>query len=72
MKKSELDLLYFPQSAPLVGTNRLMRWIYSCLPLMLELEATGYQRSQKYFTSRQVSLIIRHLGDPLGETHRNP
>lgn len=64
MKKSELALLYFPQSTPSVGTNRLMRWIHSCPPLMKELESTGYHRSQKYLTSRQVSLITRHLGDP--------
>lgn len=28
MKKSELALLYFPDSTSAVATNRLMRWIY--------------------------------------------
>lgn len=64
MKKSELALLYFPESTPAVGTNRLMRWVHSCPPLMEELEAAGYHRSQKLLMSRQVSLITRHLGDP--------
>ena len=80
MSKSELALLYFPTitmqtSRYLVGTfvelitpesatNRLMRWIYSCPPLLQELEATGYHRSQKLLTSRQVALIVAHLGVP--------
>ena len=64
MKKSELALLYFPDSTVAVATNRLMRWVHDCPPLMEELEAVGYHRSQKLLTSRQVSLIIRHLGDP--------
>ena len=64
MKKSEQALLYFPDSTSAVATNRLMRWIYDCPPLMMELETVGYHRSQKLLTSRQVSLIVRHLGDP--------
>lgn len=64
MKKSELALLYFPESTPLVGTNRLMRWIHSSPSLMEELEATGYHRFQKLLTARQVTLITSHLGDP--------
>jgi hypothetical protein len=31
---------------------------------MEELSATGYHTSQKVFTSRQVTLINRHLGSP--------
>lgn len=64
MTKSELSLLYFPGSTPEVATNRLMRWVYGCSPLMEELEAAGYHRPQKLLTSRQVSLIFSHLGDP--------
>lgn len=64
MKKSELAHLYFPETTTVSATNRLMRWIYGCLPLLRELEATGYHRSQKLLTSRQVVLITTHLGDP--------
>lgn len=64
MKKSELAHLYFPQTTLVSATNRLMCWIYSCPPLLRELEATGYHRSQKLLTSRQVVLITTHLGDP--------
>lgn len=64
MKKSKLALLYFPETALASATNRLMRWIYGCPTLLSELEATGYHRSQKLLTSRQVMLIIAHLGYP--------
>ena len=61
MKKSELALLYFPDSTSAVATNRLMRWIYDCPSLMMELETVGYHRSQKLLTSRQVSVSYTHL-----------
>ncbi len=64
MKKGELARLYFPDSTTAVGTNRLMRWIHHCVPLMNDLEQTGYRHSQKLLTARQVSIIVRHLGEP--------
>lgn len=71
MMKRELALLYFPEAMPPVATNRLMRWIHGCPPLLAELEAVGYHRSQKWLTSRQVALIVRHLGNP-EENPQNP
>lgn len=41
-----------------------MRWVHGCRPLMAELEAAGYSRSQKWLTVRQVALIVAHLGEP--------
>jgi len=32
MKKSELSLLYFPESTPAMATNHLIRWIHGCPP----------------------------------------
>ena len=64
MKKGELARLYFPESPTSIGTNRLMRWIHNCPPLMKDLSQTDYHRSQKLLTARQVSLIIHHLGEP--------
>lgn len=64
MTKGSLALLYFPGSNPRIATRHLMRWINGCPPLMEELSATGYHTSQKIFTSRQVTLINRHLGSP--------
>ncbi|WP_307758694.1 DUF4248 domain-containing protein [uncultured Mediterranea sp.] len=64
LSKSDLARLYFPEASQAVATNHLMRWIHGCPPLMAQLEATGYSRSQKWFTSRQVALIVAHLGEP--------
>lgn len=64
MTKGDLALLYFPGSNARIATRHLMRWINGCSPLMEELAATGYYSTQKIFTSRQVTLINRHLGGP--------
>lgn len=64
MKKADLAVLYFPDSEPRVAVRHLMRWINGCRPLLEELSATGYRASQKIFTSRQTTLISRHLGSP--------
>lgn len=64
LSKSRLAGLYFPESSQAVATNRLMRWVHGCRPLMAELEAAGYSRSQKWLTVRQVALIVAHLGEP--------
>ncbi len=64
MKKGELARLYFPTATTAVATNRLMRWVNQCAPLLKDLEPTGYHRSQKLLTARQVSIIVRHLGEP--------
>lgn len=64
LSKSRLAELYFPESSQAVATNRLMRWVHGCRPLMAELEAAGYSRSQKWLTVRQVALIVAHLGEP--------
>lgn len=63
--KKELALLYFPESStPHVAVNHLIAWIKRCRPLMQELEESGYHRVSKYFTSREVRMIISHLGEP--------
>ena len=64
MKKGELARLYFPTATTAVATNRLMRWVNQGAPLLKDLEPTGYHRSQKLLTARQVSIIVRHLGEP--------
>ena len=64
MTKKQLAGLYFPSASPLVGTHHLMRWINGCPPLMDALKVAGYHSSQKVLTSRQVSLVFFHLGEP--------
>ena len=62
--KQELAMLYFPDSDPRTATCHLMRWINRNPTLLQKLKSTGYYRSSKYFTTRQVCMILDYLGDP--------
>lgn len=44
--------------------NRLRRWIIRCKELHQKLLLSGYSSTQRFFTPRQVRLIIRYLGEP--------
>lgn len=62
--KQELALMYFPGSKPHTAVNHLMRWICRCAPLLDALEAAHYSPHNRYFTTRQVQLIVDFLGAP--------
>ena len=62
--KSELALLYFPDSDPHVATVRLMGWIRRCPELRDRLSACHSSKFAKYFTAREVGLIVEYLGSP--------
>ncbi len=63
--KKELALCYFPTSEnPHSAVNHLMSWINRCIPLREALEAQGYKKSAKWFSPREVRMIIDHLGEP--------
>jgi len=63
--KKELSLCYFPTSEnPHSAVNRLMAWINRCEPLCKALEAEGYQKTSKWFSPREIRLIIQYLGEP--------
>lgn len=62
--KQELAMLYFPASDPRTATCHLMRWINRNPRLRKELCSTGYYSHSKYFTTRQVCIILDYLGEP--------
>lgn len=62
--KKELALMYFPDSTPRTAVGHLMTWICRCKPLVEDLEASGYEKSAKAFSPRQVKLIVEYLGEP--------
>jgi hypothetical protein len=62
--KSELALLYFPDSDPHVALNRLNSWIHRCQPLVDALEACYQSRHAKFFSAQAVRHIIHYLGEP--------
>ena len=63
--KKELALMYFPHmDDPHAAVRKLMRMINLCRPLMKKLESNGYTKMAKAFTSKEVEMIIEHIGEP--------
>ena len=63
--KKELALCYFPSADnPHTAVNHLMSWVNRCTQLRKALEEQGYQKTSKWFTPREVKLIIEYLGEP--------
>ena len=64
LSKAQLAQLYAPDLTQGAAVNRLMAWLHRDEETMQKLAASGYTKHQKVFTSRQVSIIIDHLGEP--------
>lgn len=64
MTKKELATLYFPHLNPLKASDALARWIARAPTLKAALEQTGYEKTMRTLTPRQVELITTHFGDP--------
>ncbi len=62
--KQELAMLYFPDADPHVATNRLASWIRQCRALGDALSACHLSKKSKFFTPKQVALIVDFLGEP--------
>ena len=62
--KSELAEAYAPFLSPGSALNRLAHWIEHNAQLSEALAQTGYRRTQRVFTSRQLALIFEYLGEP--------
>ena len=63
--KKELALCYFPMAEnPHSAVNRLMAWINRCEPLSMALSAQGYKKMARWFSPKEVRLIVEHLGEP--------
>lgn len=60
--KQDLAKVYFADYDKEVARRLLAREIHSNAELMAELETTGYRRSQKRLTPKQVSIIEKYLG----------
>ena len=62
MFKQDLAQVYFEGYDQEVARRLLAREIHDNAELMAELEATGYRRSQKRLSPRQVAIIEKYLG----------
>ena len=64
MTKRELAMMYAPDLTPHAAVNRLMQWINYHPTLTQELLATGYRKTSRILTAKQVHLIVERLGEP--------
>ena len=62
--KSELALLYFPESEAHVALNHLNAWIRRCQPLQQALVSCHQSRHAKFYSAQAVRHIIHFLGEP--------
>ena len=63
--KSELAWLYFPTAnSAHTAVNHLMAWVRRNPDLVNGLHKLSYRKSAKYFTPKEVALIIDYLGEP--------
>ena len=60
--KQDLAKVYFADYDKEVARRLLAREIHSKADLMAELETTGYRRSQKRLSPKQVAIIEKYLG----------
>ena len=64
MRKCDLAQMYAADLSPHAAVNRLMRWIEHHPTLLTELYDTGYHKSLRVFSPKQVELIFKYLGEP--------
>ena len=57
MSKAQVGMAYAPNLEPSSAVKRLVQWIRYNPDLSAALVATGYRKTQKLFTARQVALI---------------
>ena len=62
--KEELAMLYNPTYCVSNAISTLAAWIRLNKPLKAELASVGYNRYRRSFTPREVSLLVKYLGEP--------
>lgn len=64
ISKMELALWYCSNTSPGTAFRRLRRLIHQDPDLMNDLQALHYRKHSHILTPMQVTVIIRHLGEP--------
>ena len=60
----EFAMNYLPHLAPDYASKQLRRWILQNKKLQQELTDSGWLAGQRLLTPRQVSILVRYLGEP--------
>ena len=60
----ELGQLYLPRVSKTSASKMFSSWIYGCPELIEGLQASEWKKRQKYFTPKQVRILINHFDPP--------
>ena len=63
-EKWKLAMMYSPHLSRKSALRLLNAYIHRAKGLLPALEATGYSRSARHFTPKQLALVLEHLGEP--------
>lgn len=63
-KKSELALMYFPNSTKEAASRSFRRWLTRSTAMMNELGNVGYDKNRQYLLKTEVEIIVKYLGEP--------
>ena len=66
LNKGDLAQMYSPHVCRKSALRLLNSYIHRAKGLLPALEATGYSRSARHFTPRQLELVLEYLGEPFG------
>ena len=64
MSRTELAMLYAPGLKPDNARRKLNLWIRRNEELLARLTKRGYTQRLRHFTTGQVRLIMKYLGEP--------
>lgn len=62
--KTELARLYLGRFSDRVALRRFNEWLQRSPQLWQALKQMGVDHSTRYYTPRQVEVIVEHLGEP--------
>ena len=65
-EKWRLAMMYSPHVGRKSALRLLNQYIHRADGLLPALEATGYSRSARHFTPKQLALVLMYLGEPYG------
>jgi len=60
----ELAQLYFPHVTKASASRMFSQWIHSSPQLETKLSESNWKKRAKYFTPKQVKILIQHFDPP--------
>lgn len=60
----ELAQLYFPHVTKSSASRMFSQWIYNSAELIEKLKQTNWKKRSKYFTPKQVKILIEWFDEP--------